>query len=77
MIKKEASLLTALLPIAILIFLLTLNVILFEDTLAGANQIALMLAAAAASLVATRLGYGWGEISAKIVSTIGSSYNFV
>ena len=73
MVKKEATLLLALLPILILIFLLTLNVILFEDTLAGANQIALMLAAAVAGLVATKLGYGWGEISAKIVSTIGSA----
>ncbi len=73
MIKKEASLLLALLPIFVLIFLLTLNVILFEDTLSGANQIALMLAAAIAGLVAHRMGYGWGEVRSKIVATIGSA----
>ena len=51
--KREASLITALLPIMILIVLLTLNVLLFEDTLAGANQIALlMIAAAVAGIIA-------------------------
>ncbi len=72
-IKKEASLLLALLPILVLIVLLTLNVLLFDDTLAGANQIALMLAAAIAGLVAHRLGYRWDTIKRKIVSTIGSA----
>ena len=63
----------ALLPIIVLIILLTLNVILFEDTLGGANQIALMMAAAVASLVAFRLGYEWESVRKKIVSTIGSA----
>lgn len=71
--KKEASLGMALLPIAVLIVLLTLNVILFEDTLSGANQIALMLAASIAGLIAVRLGYKWDGISKKIVATIGSA----
>ncbi len=71
--KREASLLIALFPILILIVLLTLNVLLFDDTLSGANQIALMLAAAIAGVVAYRLGFGWEKISKKIVSTIGSA----
>jgi len=71
--KRKASLLAALLPIFVLIILLTLNVFLFEDTLAGANQIALMLAAAVASLVAYRLGFEWETVRKKIVSTIGSA----
>lgn len=71
--KKEASLLMALLPILVLIVLLTLNVLLFDDTLGGANQIALMLAAAIASIVAFRLGYKWEAVRKKIVSTIGSA----
>jgi NhaC family Na+:H+ antiporter len=71
--KSEASLLLALLPIIILIGLLTANVLLFDDTLSGANQIALMLAAAIAGLVASRLGFGWINIKKKIVSTIGSA----
>ncbi len=72
-IKREASLFMALLPIVILIGLLTLNVLLFDDTLSGANQIALMLAAAIAGVVAMRLGFGWDGIKNKIVSTIGSA----
>ena len=56
--KREASLLMALLPIIILIGLLTLNVLLFDDTLAGANQIALMLAATIGGVIALRLGLG-------------------
>ena len=71
--KKKASLLMALLPIVVLIILLTLNVLLFDDTLAGANQIALMLAAAIASVIAFRLGYEWETVKKKIVSTIGSA----
>lgn len=71
--KKKASLLMALLPIVVLIILLTLNVLLFDDTLAGANQIALMLAAAIAGVIAYRLGYEWETVKKKIVSTIGSA----
>lgn len=71
--KRKASLLTALLPILILICLLTANVLLFEDTLSGANQIALLLAASIAGVIAIRLGFGWEEIRKKIVSTIGSA----
>lgn len=71
--KREASLLVALLPIILLIVLLTLNVLLFEDTLSGANQIALMLAAAIAGVIAIRLGFGWEGIKEKIVTTIGSA----
>ncbi len=71
--KKEASLLMALLPIIILILLLTLNVLLFEDTLGGANQIALMLSAAIAGIIAYRLGFSWTTVKKKIVATIGSA----
>ncbi len=71
--KKEASLLMALLPIIVLILLLTLNVLLFEDTLGGANQIALMLSAAIAGLIAYRLGFSWTTVKKKIVATIGSA----
>ncbi|WP_347840882.1 Na+/H+ antiporter NhaC [uncultured Draconibacterium sp.] len=71
--KREATLFMALLPILILIALLTFNVLLFDDTLSGANQIALMLAAAIAGLVAYRLGYGWDSVRKKIVATIGSA----
>lgn len=71
--KREARLLEALFPILILITLLTFNVIFFEDTLSGANQIALLLAAALAGIIAHRLGYRWMHIREKIVATIGSA----
>ena len=53
--------------------MLTLNVLLFEDTLGGANQIALLVAAAIAGVIAIRLGFNWESIKNKIVSTIGSA----
>ncbi|HSO86148.1 MAG TPA: Na+/H+ antiporter NhaC, partial [Draconibacterium sp.] len=71
--KREAGLFEALIPIFILIVLLTLNVFLFEDTLAGANQIALIFSAAVAGIIAMRLGYHWESVRAKVVSTIGSA----
>jgi Na+:H+ antiporter, NhaC family len=71
--KREARLIEALIPILLLIVLLTLNVFLFEDTLSGANQIALIFAAAVAGIIATRLGYHWETVRAKVVSTIGSA----
>ena len=71
--KREATLFEALLPIIILIILLSLNVILFDDTLGGANQIALLISAAIAGLIAHRLGLKWTRIREKVVSTIGSA----
>ncbi len=71
--KREASLFAALLPIIILIALLTFNVILFDDTLTGPNQLALMIAASIAALIAGRLGLRWVSIREKVVSTIGSA----
>lgn len=71
--KREASLIEALIPILILIVLLTLNVIFFDDPLSGSNQIALILSASIAGIIAIRLGYQWESISRKVVSTIGSA----
>ena len=71
--KREPSLLTAFLPIILLIGMLTLNVLLFEDTLGGANQISLLIAAAIAAVIAIKLGIEWEAVKKKIVSTIGSA----
>lgn len=71
--KRTPTLLEALIPIILLIGLLTVNVFLFEDTLAGSNQIALLLAATLASVIIIRNGMNWESISEKIVSTIGSA----
>ncbi|MBN1821946.1 MAG: Na+/H+ antiporter NhaC [Prolixibacteraceae bacterium] len=71
--KREANLFEALIPLIILITLLTLNVVFFEDTLSGPNQIALLLGATVAGIVAWRLGFKWEKVREKIVSTIGSA----
>ena len=71
--KRESSLLEAIIPLIILIILLSFNVLFFEDTLAGSNQIALLLAASIATIIAFRLGHNWQDIKSKIVSTIGSA----
>ena len=71
--NKETSFLEAILPILVLIVLLTLNVFVFEDTLAGSNQIALLLAATVGGLIVWRRGQKWETTSKKIVSTIGSA----
>lgn len=71
--KRESSLFEAIIPLIVLIILLSFNVLFFEDTLAGSNQVALLLAASIASIIAYRLGYTWEAIHKKIVSTIGSA----
>lgn len=72
MIRKP-SFVVALLPIIILTILLTINVFTFEDTLGGANQVALIMAAAIGAVIAWRLGYKWEAINHRIVKTIGSA----
>ncbi len=71
--NRETSFLEALTPILVLIILLTLNVLVFEDTLAGSNQIALLLAATIGGVIVRRSGQKWETTSKKIVSTIGSA----
>ncbi len=71
--KRESNLFEALIPLIILIVLLSLNVIFFEDTLSGPNQIALLLAASLAGIIALRLGIKWNKVRKKVVSTIGSA----
>ena len=54
---KTPTMLQSLLPIAVLIVFLTLNVKFFrDDTLSGANQMALIRAAAVAGILAVKLG---------------------
>lgn len=71
---RTPSMLLSLLPIAVLIILLTLNVKYFrDDTLSGANQIALILSAAVAGIIAISLGYRWKFLLKKVVSTISTA----
>jgi Na+:H+ antiporter, NhaC family len=71
--KREARLWEALLPLILLIILLSSNVFYFEDTLAGSNQMALLLASTLAALLSLRTGLSWPDIEKKIVDTIKSA----
>src|SRR5688572_14980761 len=72
--KKPATIGLAFIPIIILILLLFANVIVFGAAATdGPNQIALVLGAAIAGLVAWRLGYTWDEMEISIVKSIGSA----
>ena len=69
----EPSLTESLIPILFLIILLTANVSFWDDTLAGANQIALLSAATLSGLLSIRHGYKWSELKNQIVNTISTS----
>lgn len=71
--ERKITLMEALVPLVILIGLLAANVFLFEDTLAGSNQMALLLAAAVASLLAYRAGISWRKLLKKMTGTIHSA----
>ena len=71
--ERTPNLFEALLPIICLIVLLTLNVFVFEDTLAGSNQIALLLAATVAGIIVRRNGQKWDTTRDQVVKTIGSA----
>ncbi|NOY37168.1 MAG: Na+/H+ antiporter NhaC [Chlorobi bacterium] len=71
--KKYPTLFQALIPLVFLIAFLFLNVKFFEDTLSGANQMALLLAASIAGIIAAWIGISWKEIQDSIVRSIGSA----
>ena len=73
-VTKRPTLLQAFIPIVCLICMLSLNVIIFgEDTLSGANQVALLMAAAIAGVIAIRLRLTWTTVLDQIVKSIGSA----
>jgi NhaC family Na+:H+ antiporter len=72
--KKGPSLTAALIPVLVLIALLASSVYLFGDgSSSGPNQIALILAAAVATVIGLRLGYSWHELQDGIVHGISLS----
>ena len=72
--KKKASLGQALVPIFILIILLSANVIVFgADATDGPNQIALVLSAFVAGLIAWRLGVTWVDMEHSMIKSISSA----
>jgi len=73
MMNRNPRFIEALLPILVLVMLLSLNVLFFDDPLAGSNQIALLLAATIAGIIVRRNGQKWEVTSEKVVHTIGSA----
>ncbi len=72
--SKKVKLYNAFIPLIFLILLLSLNVYFFgDDTLSGANQIALLLSAAVAAVIAYFNGYNWTKIKAGIIKNIGAA----
>jgi NhaC family Na+:H+ antiporter len=68
---EERSLWLALVPLAALFALLGLNVALYgDDSLSGANQTALIIAAAIAAAISMRLGVGWAVIQEMMLENI-------
>lgn len=71
---KRPSLLQALIPLVVLIFLLTINVVIFDvEATSGANQMALIFAAMVALLVALNLGVSWKQAEEGILHSINSA----
>ena len=71
---RVPSLLQALTPLAVLVLLLSLSVWFFgADSSQGANQIALILSACVAALVAIRNGESWSDIQEAIVRGISTA----
>jgi NhaC family Na+:H+ antiporter len=71
---KTPSMLQSLLPLIVLIILLGLNVKFFrDDTLSGANQIALILGATVAGIIAVYQGFKWQHLLDRVVHSIGTA----
>jgi len=71
--KREISLVEAIIPLIFLIVLLTANVFIFDDTLGGSNQMALLMGATIAGAIAMIRGLPWADIEKGIVNTIKSA----
>ena len=64
----------AMIPILLLIFLLSANVIVFGSrSTEGPNQIALVLSAFVAGLIAWRAGKKWEEVEEHMLKSINSA----
>ena len=71
---RSPSLLDALIPVVALVIMLASSVYLFGDSSSsGPNQIVLIMAAAIASLVAIKNGFGWGALLAAIIDGISTA----
>ena len=70
--KKKVPYLIALSPIIVLIILLTANVIMYDNTMGGSNQIALLFSGALAAIIGSFYGNHWKTILKGIEHSIKS-----
>ena len=70
--KKKVPYLIALSPIIVLIILLTANVIMYDNTMGGSNQIALLFSGALAAIIGSFYGNHWKTILKGIENSIKS-----
>lgn len=77
-IKRGPSLFEALIPVVFLTALISINVFIFgDDSLAGSNQIVLLLSATVAAVIAVGTGIRWEELHEGIVKSIGSAMSAI
>jgi Na+:H+ antiporter, NhaC family len=77
-IKRGPSLFEALIPVVFLTALISINVFIFgDDSLAGSNQIVLILSATVAAVIAIGTGTHWEELHDGIVKSIGSAMSAI
>ncbi len=75
---RQASLLQAFIPVTVLVVMLGTNVYLFgSDSLDGSNQIALLLSAAIAGVIAIRLSVEWQSVLKAMVKSISSAMSSI
>jgi Na+:H+ antiporter, NhaC family len=71
---RRPGLFVALVPVIFLTLLISINVFIFgDDSLAGSNQIVLILSASVAAIVAISLGHQWSDLRKGIVKSISSA----
>lgn len=71
---KRPTLIVALLPIILLIAMLYFNIKNYgDDSVAGPNQIALLMSAAVAGIIAIRLGRKWKDIRKQMINVISEA----
>jgi Na+:H+ antiporter, NhaC family len=71
---KKPTLFQSLIPIVILIFLLSINVVFYGDnTLGGSNQLTLLFSATFAAIIAYAIGITWETMFNGVINSISSA----
>ena len=72
--EKKPTLLQSFIPLIFLVSLLGMNVAFYgDDSLGGANQMALLFSAGVAAIVAMVIGQKWDKLFDGVISSIGSA----